>query len=174
MTKCEQAQKGLDELIDRLKQLLQDSLTSNLLQDKAADKSYSIRIRVTIVQILRSIQHYGNHMQGLSTVVPPLTRISYRESQEQIELTDEEKLLDDKRIEEELEILGSIGFKNAKEPYFKFPESIGKIDQMCRDICQKLYVGENAQYLVGPEKIPTYLTIFLEKMKRQAEEFKIN
>jgi hypothetical protein len=37
-----------------------------------------------------------------------------------------------------------------------------------------LYVGENAQYLVGPEKIPAYLTIFLEKMKRQAEEFKIN
>ena len=45
---------------------------------------------------------------------------------------------------------------------------------MCKEICQKLYVGENAVYLVGPDKIPTYLTIFLEKMKRQAEEFKIN
>lgn len=113
-------------------------------------------------------------MQGLSSALPPLPRITYRENQEQIELTEEEKAIDEKRIEEELEILGSIGFKNAKEPYVRFPESIGKIDQMCRDICQKLYVGENAQYLVGPEKIPAYLSIFLEKMKRQAEEFKIN
>jgi hypothetical protein len=41
MTKCEQAQKGLDELIDKLKKLVQESLTSNLLQEKA-EKSYSI------------------------------------------------------------------------------------------------------------------------------------
>jgi hypothetical protein len=45
---------------------------------------------------------------------------------------------------------------------------------MCKDLCQKLYTGENAPYLVGPDKIPEYLSIFLEKMKRQAEEFKIN
>jgi hypothetical protein len=31
-------------------------------------------------------------------------------------------------MEEELEILGTIGFKNSKEPYCKFPESIQKID----------------------------------------------
>ena len=61
-------------------------------------------------------------------MLPPLTRITYRETQEQIELTEEEKSIDDKRNEEELEILGSIGFKNAKEPYVKFPDSIGKID----------------------------------------------
>lgn len=45
---------------------------------------------------------------------------------------------------------------------------------MCKDLCQKLYTGENAHYLVGNDKIPVYLTVFLEKMKRQAEEFKIN
>lgn len=43
-------------------------------------------------------------------------------------MSEEEKLIDDKRAEEELEILGSIGYKNAKEPYIRFPESIGKID----------------------------------------------
>jgi hypothetical protein len=45
-----------------------------------------------------------------------------------LELTEEEKLLDDKRVDEELEILGSIGFKNAKEPYFKYPDAINKVD----------------------------------------------
>jgi hypothetical protein len=27
-------------------------------------------------------------------------------------------------------------------------------------------VGENAHYLVGADKIPVYLSVFLEKMKR--------
>lgn len=103
-----------------------------------------------------------------------MPRITYREDQEALEMQEAEKLLDEKRCEEELEILGSIGFKNAKEPYLKYPEAIAKIDQMCKDLCQKLYTGENAHFLVGPDKIPAYLTIFLEKMKRQAEEFKIN
>ena len=30
------------------------------------------------------------------------------------------------------------------------------------------------KYLVGNDKIPEYLSIFLEKMKKQAEEFKIS
>jgi hypothetical protein len=57
-----------------------------------------------------------------------IPRITYREDQESLDLLEDEKALDDKRVDEELEILGSIGFKNAKEPYLKYPESIGKID----------------------------------------------
>lgn len=91
-----------------------------------------------------------------------------------IELDEEEKVLDEKRLEEELEILGPIGYKNAKEPYVRFPEAIDQIDQMCKDICQKLYVGDNIKYLEGNDKIPQYLSIFLEHMKKQAEDFKIN
>jgi len=105
-------------------------------------------------------------MNGLKEALPPVPRITYREDNESLDLTEEEKAIDDKRIEEELEVLGSIGFKNAKEPYMKYPEAIGKIDQMCKDLCQKLYVGENAHYLVGTDKIPVYLSLFLEKMKR--------
>jgi hypothetical protein len=58
--------------------------------------------------------------------------------------------------------------------YIKYPDAINKVDEMCKQLCQKLYTGENAQYLVGADKIPVYLSVFLEKMKRQAEEFKIN
>lgn len=113
-------------------------------------------------------------MQGLKEQLPAIPRITYREDQETLDLSAEEKALDDKRVDEELEVLGTIGFKNAKEPYLRYPDAIGKIDQMCKDLCQKLYVGENAHYLVGPDKIPVYLSVFLERMKRQAEEFKIN
>ena len=38
----------------------------------------------------------------------------------------------------------------------------------------KLYTGDNAKYLVGDQKIPEYLTKFLNNMHRQAEEFKIS
>lgn len=48
------------------------------------------------------------------------------------------------------------------------------IDKTCRDLVAKLYVGENAKHLVGDEKIPEYLSIFLANMHRQVEEFKLN
>jgi len=44
---------------------------------------------------------------------------------------------------------------------------------MCKDLCQKLYTGDNVKYLEGPDRIPAYLSIFLENMKKQAEGFKI-
>lgn len=50
--------------------------------------------------------------------------MTYNEDKEDLELDDEEKATDDKRAEEELEVLGTIGFKNAKEPYVKFPDAI--------------------------------------------------
>lgn len=50
-------------------------------------------------------------------------------------MDEDEKKLDEKRIEEELEILGAIGFKNAKETYYKYPEAIKNIDTMCKNLC---------------------------------------
>lgn len=40
-------------------------------------------------------------------------------------------------------------------------------------MCVKLYTGELAKYLVGTEKIPEYLTVFMEGMRNQAEGFRI-
>ena len=113
-------------------------------------------------------------MGGFKADPRPFSRISYLENKREIELDEEEIKIDEVRLADELEILGPIGFKNAKEAYVKFPESIVKIDQMCKDLCQKLYTGDNAKYLVGPDKIPEYLSIFLEHMKKQSDEFKIN
>ncbi len=40
-------------------------------------------------------------------------------------------------------------------------------------MCVKLYTGELAKYLIGPEKIPEYLSVFMEGMRNQAEGFRI-
>lgn len=121
---------------------------------------------MTLVQALRCIRHYSNHLGGFEKPIDEVGRISYNEDKDTIDLDEEEKANDARQAEEELEVLGAIGFKNAKEPYVRFPEAITKVDDMCRSLCQQLYTGENAKYLEGAEKIPHYLSVFLEKMKK--------
>ena len=72
-----------------------------------------------------------------------------------------------------MENLGPLGYKNSTQAYLKFQETLGAIEKQSKDICAKLYTGEIAKYLVGPEKIPEYLTNFMESMRRQSEDFRI-
>ena len=101
------------------------------------------------------MMHYGKHLGGFKPVEgkpdfpADLPRISYLETNISIELSEEETVKDLDRINEELEHLGPIGFKNANEEYHKFPAAIQKIDNFCRELVGKLYVGENSKYLVG-------------------------
>lgn len=53
-----------------------------------------------------------------------MQRITYSEKQSEIELTDKEIPIDGERAEEELENLGSIGFKNSSQATLKFPDMI--------------------------------------------------
>jgi hypothetical protein len=48
----------------------------------------------------------------------------------------------------------------------KFNDNIVAIEKASRELCPKLYTGENAKYLIGTEKIPEYLSIFLESMRK--------
>ena len=92
-------------------------------------------MRVALVQAIRSIRHYAMHLGGFKEELKELDRISYSENQESIEVDEEEQEADAKRQDEELEILGPIGFKNASEPYVRFPEAIVNIETMCKDLC---------------------------------------
>jgi hypothetical protein len=91
-----------------------------------------------------------------------------------IDLQESEQEEDPVRAADELEHLGPIGFKNSNEEYHKFPEAIMIIDNTCKDLVTKLYTGDNAKHLVGDQKIPEYLSVFLANMHRQVDEFKIN
>lgn len=150
---------------------------SDFLQEK---KSLSIKIRIHLVSLVRMMIHYGKHLGGFKPVDGQpnhpldLPRISYLESQEGIELQEQEKEIDVERERDELENLGAIGFKNSKVEYLKFPEAIDKIDKTCRELVVKLYTGENAKYLQNEYKIPEYLHNFLGNMHRSVHEFKIS
>jgi hypothetical protein len=108
--------------------------------------------------------HYGTHLAGFGKEPKQLARLTQNEKQAEVELNQTEVgAVDDKRKEEELEHLGALGFKNAQQ--LKFPEMVQQIEKQSKELCAKLYTGENAKYLAGPEKIPEYLTVFLEGMR---------
>lgn len=139
MTRCEQAQKGVDQLIDQLEDLCEeandDDLTKSKINSSGAEKTVTIKMRVALVQVIRSIRHYALHCGGFKEEVKELDRISYSENQESINVREDEKEADLRRQDEELEILGPIGFKNASEPYVRFPEAIVNIENMCKELC---------------------------------------
>ena len=90
---------------------------------------------MVLVQILRGIIHYANHLNGFKSPVAEIPRLTYREDQDALDLDEDEKKLDEKRIEEEMEVLGAIGYKNAKETYYKYPDAIKNIETMCKNLC---------------------------------------
>lgn len=126
--------------------------------------------------MIRCIQHTGDHL-GAFVDDPkpiPLERVTHLESKEELDIGEDEKELDEKRRDEELEHLGTIGYKNASASSLKFNDAVSEIEKQSKELCQKLYTGDNAKYLTGNDKIPDYLQAYLESMKRQAEEFRIN
>ena len=80
MTKCESAQQGVDQLIDKLEELCKSALddrqtihnstapatTKSTGKKQIVAKSISVQIRVTLVQALRCIRHYANHLAGFA------------------------------------------------------------------------------------------------------------
>lgn len=119
--------------------------------------------------------YYGKHLGGFKPeFAAELQRITYLENHPNIDLLEEENEADAERAKDEITKLGTIGNIKEGETYQKFPEAIQKIDQTCRELVTKLYTGENAKHLVGDQKIPEYLSVFLANMQRQVDDFKIN
>ncbi len=176
MTKCEQAQKGIEVMIDRLQRLCDKANNEygDSFDYNKEKQSLSIEIRILLVSLVRGIFFYGQHLNAFVKEPKQLGRLSYSEKQAEVELTAAEQgVVDDKRKDEELENLGPLGYRNSTQTYYKFPDMIAVIEKQSKDICAKLYTGEIAKFLVGADKIPEYLTTFLEGMRRQSEDFRI-
>lgn len=171
MTKCEQAQSGIENLLDKLGQLCGEWIGDQ------ATSSLSIEIRKVQICIMRCIIRYGKYLNAFRTgdqiirELKELDPISLIENKETLELTEEEKATYEDRKERELFHLNTIG--TPQEENGRFTEKVEKINSMAIEHCQKLYVGEDAKWLVGDKKIPEYLNIYLKGVNTQAEEFRI-
>lgn len=94
MTKCEEAQKGVDKLLEKI-----DGLISKAFNEYGRDFDYSkekvslsIDIRINLVSVVRMMIHYGKHLGGFKPVdgnpnyPEDLPRITYLEDQDEIAL----------------------------------------------------------------------------------------
>lgn len=129
-------------------------------------------MRQKLFTVVRMIIHYGKHLGGYKPVdgqpnyPEDLARITYLEDKPEIDVQPLEIELDKVRALDEMENLGPIGFKTTGVEYLKFGDAVNQVDKTCRELAVKLYTGENIKYLVGDEKIPEYLSIFLQNMHR--------
>ena len=67
-------------------------------------------------------------MGGFKAEVRSLKRITYCENVEEIDLSEQEQENNAVTMEDELQVLGAIGFNNPKDPYIKFAEAIAKVE----------------------------------------------
>jgi pentatricopeptide repeat protein len=87
MTKCEEAQKGVDKILEKLEALCEKAFSeySEEFDYSKEKQSLSIEIRVNLVSLVRMMIHYGKHMGGFKPVEgnpnypEDLPRISYLE-----------------------------------------------------------------------------------------------
>ena len=91
MTKCEEAQKGIDKILKKLQELCDQAQSGFFTEDYDYSKerqSLSIKIRINLVSLLRMMIHYGKHLGGFKNEPGPadFERISYLETQDGLEL----------------------------------------------------------------------------------------
>jgi len=91
MTRCEQAQKGIEAMIEKVQKLCEKANSIEHYNDGfdyAKEKqSLSIEIRVTMQSLIRSIIFYGTHLNAFVKEPKQLPRLSYFEKQPEIDLT---------------------------------------------------------------------------------------
>ena len=79
------------------------------------------------MSLIRCMIHYGNHLSGFVKEPKQVPRLSWLEKQPECDLqASEQGAVDQKRLDEELEYLGAIGFKNAEQK--RFPEMVVQIE----------------------------------------------
>ena len=127
-----------------------------------------------MIQFLRCGVHYGKYLDGLSKEPVELPKITLREDKEKLELTEEEEEGYEIRAKGELVPLGIIGtFASAAEGK-GFKSKVDDIKKIAIETTQSAYQGDDAKWLVGNDKIPEFLSKYLEKANKEAENFRIN
>ncbi len=166
MSKCDEAQRALDELLDKLHKMHDEyesisggtgkkgptfmaGIGEPLLQRKPT--TLSLEIRKTVVTLRNCIVKYAEYLGAYKEGFVPeeLARITSQEDKETIELNEAEQAADEEAKLEELRILGTIGYQAGTDKDVVFMTALDGIENNIKDAARKLYVGENAQYLQG-------------------------
>jgi len=176
MSKCDEAQRGIDTLMNKLKSMMEEYQTSSGSTLLHRPVSLSLDIRRTIITLRNCIVKYNTYLNGFKEDVVPeeLQRITNSEVKEDINLTEEELKKDQEVKAEELRTLGTIGYQVGTDKDITFMAALSKIEENIKNVARNLYQGANAQFLQGDDKIPEYLENYLRTTHAQTNEFRIS
>lgn len=85
---------------------------------------------------------------------------------------EEEAAQDEEQQKKELECLGEMADAGNGNIAEKFNPAVEQIRKAAIESAQSIYQGDDAKWLEGNDKIPAYLTKYLEQTAKNAEEFR--
>lgn len=176
MSKCDEAQRGIDYLMEKLMNMMEEYQTSSGSSLLKRPISLSLDIRRTIVTLRNCIVKYADYLSGFKEEFVPgeLQRITNDEMKDDIGLTEEELKNDPEVKAEEIRTLGTIGYQVGTDKDITFMAALNKIEENIKTLARSLYQGANAQFLQGDDKIPEYLENYLRTTHAQTNEFRIS
>mmetsp|Transcript_32578 Transcript_32578/g.56428 ORF Transcript_32578/g.56428 Transcript_32578/m.56428 type:complete len:1232 (+) Transcript_32578:1221-4916(+) len=165
-TKCENAQNGIDDLIEHLKVLMGDYKNCiearEFVQLNSRNPSLALSVRKTLLALRACIYKYGTHLNAFKEDVKPLKAVTWLETSALLDPAPEEVPLEAGRRETYLEPMRLLGEEGR--PHTPFSQAVVDIERLAREECMKLFQGKG---------VPEFMEKFLQEMKKSAEEFRL-
>ena len=190
--KCNQAQEGILNLFDKLKNYVNEF---NNIKDKQAlaaaliKNDLPLNIRKQLQKINTCVWNYGKYINAFKDTLLnsyQLNRVLMKENTEDCSIVEKEDVDADEILKRE-ELLGlGLLAKYILDPNLStgadkkgkttsatgepsYSNEIASIDEKVKTECSKIYVGNYAKFLNATEKIPDSLIPFLDDIKRDME-----
>ena len=191
--KCNQAQEGIVNLFNELKNYVLDFnkiKTKEELASALMKNDLPIKIRKQLQKINTCVWNYGKYINAFKDTLLnsyQLNRVLMKEDKEDCAIVEKEDVDADELLKKD-ELLGlgllakfildpglSTGGGDKKNKPANagdgpnYASEIASIDEKVKSECAKLYVGNYAKFLNTTEKIPDSLIPFLDDIKREME-----
>lgn len=161
ITKCEQAQVGINGLVEQLRANVEEYKVllaeKEYLQMKSRDPSLAIEVRTTLLTLKTCVFHYGTHISAFIEGIKAGRNITCRDNLDAVDMPAEET------APAYLDHLGNIGIKKQ----VNFSAQIQEIEKQAKDECTKVYAGTKQTTL------PEFMVKAIEKMYVDTENFRL-
>lgn len=158
-TICQKVQNQLQTELNTFKEYIKEGYVG------------SLTVRQQLMTFRACSYFYGQYLEAFieETPLEVHPRVSYDESIFRVLLEEGEDPDDDERQENELKPLQRLYYRGDD---VKFNQKISEMENAIKDETAKLYTGEYSK-LLGPDKLTDVLRDFLENLKQEMVDFRI-
>lgn len=162
MSKCEQSQQALNEMMKELREVL------------GRGQAPTLHLRTRLMALRTCIGRYAKHIEALrpDTKLVEMARVNYNEGNWSAALAASDQEEDEKRRQAEL---GQLGPLSQQKDERRFTQLVEEIEKVMKEEALKIYTAENKlKYITGADRIPDFLRDYIANMKKNAENFRLN